>query len=67
MQTNKLLKIHRPIKILFDKDIYKSYIKIGFLSYLRKEKEFSMLEALKRQINQDIEAAKQYFRTLERP
>jgi len=26
-----------------------------------------MLEALKRQINQDIEAAKQYFRTLERP
>ncbi len=67
MQTNKLLKIHRPIKILFDKDIYKSYIKIEFLSYLRKEKEFSMLEALKRQINQDIEAAKQYFRTLERP
>ena len=37
-----------------------------FLSYLRKEKEFSMLEALKRQINQDIETAKQYFRTLER-
>ena len=67
MQTNKLLKIHRPIKILFDKDIYKSYIKIEFLSYLRKEKEFSMLEALKRQINKDIEAAIQYFRTLERP
>jgi FAD synthase len=37
------------------------------LSYLRKEKEFSMLEALKRQINKDIEAAIQYFRTLERP
>jgi hypothetical protein len=26
-----------------------------------------MLEALKRQINKDIEAAIQYFRTLERP
>ena len=67
MQTNKLLKIHRPIKILFDKDIYKSYIKIEFLSYLRKEKKFSMLDVLKRQINQDTEAAKQIFRTFDRP
>ena len=51
----------------FDKDIYKSYIKIEFLSYLRKEKKFSGLDALKRQIDQDIEAAKQYFSTLDRP
>jgi riboflavin kinase/FMN adenylyltransferase len=47
----------------FDKDIYKSYIKVEFLSYLRKEKKFNGLGELKRQINQDIETARQYFST----
>ena len=61
-------KLNLEVHLLdFDKDIYKSYIKIEFLSYLRKEKKFSGLDALKKQINQDIEAAKQYFSTLDRP
>ena len=61
-------KLNLEVHLLdFDKDIYKSYIKIEFLSYLRKEKKFSGLDALKRQIDQDIEAAKQYFSTLDRP
>ena len=60
-------KLNLEVHLLdFDKDIYKSYIKIEFLSYLRKEKKFSGLDALKRQIDQDIEAAKQYFSTLDR-
>ena len=61
-------KLNLEVHLLdFDKDIYKSYIKIEFLSYLRKEKKFNGLDALKRQINQDIEAAKQYFNTVDRP
>ena len=61
-------KLNLEVHLLdFDKDIYKSYIKIEFLSYLRKEKKFSGLDALKRQIDQDIEAAKQYLSTLDRP
>jgi len=61
-------KLNLEVHLLdFDKDIYKSYIKIEFLSYLRKEKKFNGLDALKRQINQDIEAAKQYFSTVNRP
>ena len=61
-------KLNLEVHLLdFDKDIYKSYIKIEFLSYLRKEKKFSGLDALKRQNDQDIEAAKQYFSTLDRP
>lgn len=61
-------KLNLEVHLLdFDKDIYKSYIKIEFLSYLRKEKKFNDLNALKRQINQDIEAAKQYFKTVDRP
>ena len=61
-------KLNLEVHLLdFDKDIYKSYIKIEFLSYLRKEKKFSGLDALKRQIDQDIEAAKQYFSTVDRP
>ena len=61
-------KLNLEVHLLdFDKDIYKSYIKIEFLSYLRKEKKFNNLDALKRQINQDIEAAKQYFNTVDRP
>ena len=61
-------KLNLEVHLLdFDKDIYKSYIKIEFLSYLRKEKKFSMLDVLKRQINQDTEAAKQIFRTFDRP
>jgi len=60
-------KLNLEVHLLdFDKDIYKSYIKIEFLSYLRKEKKFNGLDALKRQINQDIEAAKQYFNTVDR-
>jgi riboflavin kinase/FMN adenylyltransferase len=61
-------KLNLEVHLLdFDKDIYKYYIKIEFLSYLRKEKKFNGLDALKRQINQDIEAAKQYFSTVDRP
>ena len=61
-------KLNLEVHLLdFDKDIYKSYIKIEFLSYLRKEKKFSGLDALKRQIDQDLEAAKQYFSTIDRP
>ena len=61
-------KLNLEVHLLdFDKDIYKSYIKIEFLSYLRKEKKFNGLDALKRQINQDIEAAKKYFSTVDRP
>jgi len=59
-------KLNLEVHLLdFDKDIYKSYIKIEFLSYLRKEKKFNGLGALKRQINQDIKAAKQYFNTVD--
>ena len=57
-------KLNLEVHLLdFDKDIYKSYIKVEFLSYLRKEKKFNGLGELKRQINQDIETARQYFST----
>ena len=42
----------------YDKDIYKKRIKIVFLKYIREERQFKNIEALKKQIARDIIKAK---------
>lgn len=45
----------------FDRDIYGHYVGIEFCSKLRDEKKFESFEALKQQIQQDAEQARQFF------
>ncbi len=45
----------------FDKNIYGKTLKIEFLKRLRGEKKFGLPESLKKQIAEDIKAAKAYF------
>ena len=47
----------------FDQDIYGKPLEIWPLKQLRDEKKFESLDALKKQIQQDIEAAKDYLKT----
>ena len=42
----------------FDQNIYESDIKVGFISFLRPERQFSTVEKLKSQIKMDINFAK---------
>ena len=42
----------------FDADVYGKELKIEFLEFIRKETTFDSLEALKTQVNSDIEKAK---------
>jgi riboflavin kinase/FMN adenylyltransferase len=46
----------------FNQDIYGQQLNIVFLQKLRNEQRFSSFEALQQQIQQDVIAAKQFFR-----
>lgn len=45
----------------FSEDIYGKIIKVEFLKKLREEIKFNSIEALKRQINTDLNAVKKYY------
>lgn len=45
----------------FNQNIYDKHIKIEFLGFLREEKKFESIEALKSQIQEDIRKAKEFF------
>ncbi|MEW6469279.1 MAG: bifunctional riboflavin kinase/FAD synthetase [Bacteroidota bacterium] len=45
----------------FDKDIYGSVLKVNFREWLRKEKKFSSLDALKKQLHADKQATLKVF------
>ncbi len=47
----------------FDRDIYGRHVRVHFLKKLRDEARFPNLEALKRQIAVDEQAARYYFKT----
>ena len=55
---NPLLEIHL---FDFDEDIYGAHLSVRFLHKLRNERKFPDIDALKLQISQDLESAKQYF------
>ncbi len=57
---NSLLKVETHI-FDFDQDIYGSLIKVELLHFLRDEMKFQNGESLKRQIDQDLVAARKYF------
>ena len=46
----------------FDQDIYGQKIRVEFDHFLRVEKKFNNIEALKMQIGADIRSAKEYFK-----
>jgi riboflavin kinase/FMN adenylyltransferase len=46
----------------FSEEIYDTQVKVFLLSFLREEKKFSSLEALKAQISLDIQESKKYFK-----
>ena len=46
----------------YNGDLYFSYVRVNFYRRLRDEIKFSSLEELKKQINSDIEKAKEYFK-----
>jgi riboflavin kinase/FMN adenylyltransferase len=45
----------------FDADIYGRYLDVEFCEKLREEKKFESFEALKRQIETDVEQARKFF------
>jgi riboflavin kinase/FMN adenylyltransferase len=45
----------------FEQDIYGRHIQVSFLHKLRNEEKYDSLEALKIQIGQDVEDARDYF------
>lgn len=49
----------------FHENIYGKYIEVRFLRKLREEKKFPTLEALKAQIQKDVDAARQYGKDTE--
>jgi len=50
----------------FSRSIYGRRLEVEFLRHLRPERRFSSKEALRRQILEDIKAAKYYLRYLKR-
>lgn len=48
----------------FDGDLYGTRVTLGLRARLRREKAFADVEELKRQIGQDAERAREYFRTV---
>ena len=48
----------------FNQDIYNTELKIEFLKRLRSEEKFQNLNALKIQLNKDMENATTYIKTL---
>jgi riboflavin kinase / FMN adenylyltransferase len=59
--STPLLEVH-----LFDHEspLYDQEIEVIFLTHLRSEKRFPSLDALKKQIERDVETAKGYFRLI---
>lgn len=49
----------------FNQSIYGRYMDVDFICKLREEKRFDSFEALKTQIANDVEAARQFFSSLE--
>ncbi|MBQ7430537.1 bifunctional riboflavin kinase/FAD synthetase [Butyrivibrio sp.] len=49
----------------FDQDIYGKFIEVELLSYRRSEKHFDNLDALISQMQSDIEAGREFFRSYE--
>ena len=45
----------------FQGDLYGQHVKVDFLHYLRPEQRFESLDALRRQIQQDVRQARSYF------
>jgi riboflavin kinase / FMN adenylyltransferase len=45
----------------FDRAIYGAHLQVGFVHKLRDELRFTSLDALKIQIDKDVEQAKQFF------
>ena len=45
----------------FDQDIYGKHLQVSFLHKLREEAKFATLEALTKQIEQDVRDARDYF------
>lgn len=45
----------------FDEDIYGKYLEIALLTFHRKEQKFSGVDALRRQLDLDLEAGRNYF------
>jgi len=59
VQGKPLLEVHL---FDFDRDIYGRHVRVHFLKKLRDEAKFPNLEALKRQIAADEQAARDYFK-----
>jgi len=57
--SNPLLEIHL---FDFDRDIYGAHLSVRFLHKIRDELKFPSIDALKQQISQDLESARQYFK-----
>ena len=45
----------------WDEDLYGSEIEVSFFAKLRGEKRFESIEALKKQVMEDIESARRYW------
>lgn len=60
--TRTLLEVHL---FDFDEDIYGRYVYVNFLHKLRPETRFESFEALKEQIQKDVQAARAFFRTMD--
>ena len=56
--TRTLLEVHL---FDFDREIYTAHVQVRFLLKIRNEQRFDSLEALKAQINADVEQAKAFF------
>jgi riboflavin kinase / FMN adenylyltransferase len=56
--TRAQLEVHL---LDFQGDLYGQQVKVDFLHYLRPEQRFASLEALRRQIQRDEQAARTYF------
>ena len=48
----------------FEDDLYGKYLEISLLTFHRKEQRFSGVEALKAQLDQDLEAGRNFFQSL---
>jgi riboflavin kinase / FMN adenylyltransferase len=53
--TEPLLEVHA---LDFNRDLYGQYVRVALVEFLREEKKFADLEALKAQIKDDCEAAR---------
>ncbi len=59
--TEALVEVHL-LDLAAPEDLYGEILEVRFLKRLRDEKKFESIEALRRQIETDCEAARQYFR-----